>query len=296
MPFIVAGGHRLEYVWIAGAPDALPPAATDRDASEHDATAGDAARPDAATRDAPVIVFLHEGLGSLSMWKDFPSRLCAAAGCRGLLYSRHGYGRSDPLEGPRTPRFMHDEATIALPELLDQLDVDSPILFGHSDGGSIALLHAALAKRPVRALIVMAPHVLVEDLSIASIAAAKRAYETTDLRARLARYHDDPDSAFRGWNDIWLHPHFRDWNIEDALPAIRCPILAMQGIDDEYGTMEQVDRIARGAVNTHVALLKIPGCGHSPHRDRPAEVIRAAGRFIVEAASRRDDAHGAEAR
>ena len=152
---------------------------------------------------------------------------------------------------------MHDEARHALPELLDQLRIDDPVLFGHSDGGSIALLHAGLTSRAVDALIVMAPHVLVEDVSIMSIEAAKVAYETTDLRERLRRYHRDPDSAFRGWNDIWLNPEFRDWNIKDCLSGIRCPVLAIQGIDDEYGTMEQIDRIARGAVNTHVELLKL---------------------------------------
>ena len=244
MPEVAAGGYRIEYEWI-----------------------------DAQRSDAPVIVFLHEGLGSVAMWKDFPARLCEATACRGLVYSRYGYGRSDPLERPRDPRFMHDEATIALPQFLDQLDVRSPILFGHSDGGSIALLHAAMSGRAVSAVIVMAPHVFVEDLSITSIEAAKHAYETTDLRSRLARYHDDPDSAFRGWNEIWLHPDFRAWNIEDALPRIHCPILAMQGVDDEYGTMEQIDRIARGATNTHVALVRIPDCGHSPHRDQPQRVI-----------------------
>ena len=244
MPEVAAGGYRIEYEWI-----------------------------DAQRSDAPVIVFLHEGLGSVAMWKDFPARLCEATACRGLVYSRYGYGRSDPLERPRDPRFMHDEATIALTQCLDRLDVRSPILFGHSDGGSIALLHAALSGRAVSAAIVMAPHVFVEDLSITSIEAAKHAYETTDLRSRLARYHDDPDSAFRGWNEIWLHPDFRAWNIEDALPRIRCPILAMQGVDDEYGTMEQIDRIARGATNTHVALVRIPECGHSPHRDQPQRVI-----------------------
>jgi pimeloyl-ACP methyl ester carboxylesterase len=244
MPFVVAGDHRIEYEWIGS-----------------------------QRSDAPVIVFLHEGLGSVAMWKDFPARLCAVIGCRGLVYSRYGYGRSNPLERPRAQRFMHDEATITLPQLLDQLEIHSPILFGHSDGGSIALLHAALADRPVRAAIVVAPHVFVEDLSITSIEAAKHAYEMTDLRARLARYHDDPDSAFRGWNDIWLHPDFRTWNIEDVLPRIRCPILAMQGVDDEYGTMEQIERIARGATHSGVALVRIPDCGHSPHRDQPQCVI-----------------------
>ena len=175
---------------------------------------------------------------------------------------------------------MHDEARHALPELLDALAIERPVLLGHSDGGSIALLHAALTRRPVRALIVLAPHVLVEDVSIASIAAAKVTYETTDWREKLRRHHDDPDSAFRGWNDIWLNPDFRAWNIEDCLPRIDAPILAIQGEDDEYGTMEQVDRIARGAVNARVELVKLAQCGHSPHRDQPELVIAAARRFL----------------
>ena len=252
MPFIVAGGHRLEYELIA---------------------------PERAA--ARWLVFLHEGLGSIAMWKDFPRRLCNATGSRGLVYSRYGYGRSDPLAAPRRPDFMHDEAQHALPGLLDQLQIEEPVLVGHSDGGSIALLHAALTERPVAALVVMAPHVFVEDLSIASIAEAKRAYETTDLRQRLGRYHDDPDSAFRGWNDIWLHPEFRSANMEDCLPRICCPILAIQGFEDQYGTMEQIDRIARGAMNVRVGLLKLAHCGHSPHRDQPDAVLAAAGQFIA---------------
>jgi len=258
MPFAEAAGHRLEYELID--------------------------RERLSTSNSRWIVFLHEGLGSVAMWRDFPQRMCAATGSRGLVYSRHGYGRSEPLfdwkNEPRRVDFMHDEATHALPELLDILEIHQPVLLGHSDGGSIALLHAALTQRPVEALIVMAPHVLVEDVSIRSIEAAKVTYETTDLRDKLRRYHDDPDSAFRGWNDIWLDPEFRSWNIEECLPAIRCPILAIQGIDDEYGTMQQIDRIASGAVNTRVELVKLANCGHSPHRDQPAAVIEAAGRFL----------------
>jgi len=214
------------------------------------------------------------------MWKEFPRELCDATGARGLVYSRYGYGKSTPLAESRRPDFMHDEALRTLPGLLDELEIDRPVLIGHSDGGTIALLHAGSSGRQVEALIVMAPHIFVEDLSIASIAAAKRTYETTDLRERLARYHDDPDSAFRGWNDIWLKPEFRDMNIEDCLPRIRCRILAIQGVGDEYGTMEQIDRIARGAVNARVELLKLAECGHSPHRDQPAAVIAAAQSFL----------------
>ena len=233
--------------------------------------AGDAA--------APLMIFLHEGLGSVSMWRDFPQRLCAAAGCRGLVYSRPGYGRSTP----RAPNerwlndFMHRQAFEVLPALLQALDVKQPPwLFGHSDGGSIALLHAT--KFPVAGTIVMAPHILVEDLSVVSIEKARSAYEQTDLRQRLARHHDDPDSAFWGWNGIWLDPAFRAWTIEAEVAAIRGPLLAMQGLDDEYGTLEQIRGIARRLPQAQ--LLEIPSCGHSPHRDQPQAVIDAAVAFV----------------
>ena len=226
---------------------------------------------------------LHEGLGSVSMWRDFPRQVAAATGRDVLVYSRHGYGRSAPSAGPRSFRFMHDEALVVLPQLLDALGVRRPILLGHSDGGSIALVYAGGSGRDVAGLVLLAPHVMVEDLSVASIAAAREAYDGGDLRARLARHHDDVDGAFRGWNDVWLSPGFRGWTIEEYLPRVACPVLAIQGEDDEYGTMEQVDRIARGAAD--VELLKLPGCGHSPHRDRPEEVLEAITRFVARIAS-----------
>jgi pimeloyl-ACP methyl ester carboxylesterase len=232
---------------------------------------------------APLLVFLHEGLGSLSMWKDFPAQLCAAAGCRGLVYSRPGYGRSTPRAPDErwAPDFMHHQADVVLPALLQALDVTTPPwLFGHSDGGSIALLHAAHHARRVAGAIVVAPHIFVEDVSIASIAQARLAYRETDLRQRLSRYHDDPDSAFWGWNDIWLAPDFRAWNIECELSAIACPLLAVQGVDDEYGTLAQVRDIARHVPQARV--LEMPACGHSPHRDQPAALIAAAAAFIAE--------------
>ena len=234
--------------------------------------------------DRPLLVFLHEGLGSVSMWRDFPARLCKAANLRGLVYSRPGYGRSTPRAADEhwAPDFMHRQAHDVLPALLEALGVDTaqdpPWLFGHSDGGSIALLHAARWPTRVAGAIVLAPHILVEDLSIASIAKARTAYETTDLRQRLARHHDDPDSAFRGWNDIWLHPDFRAWNIERELAPITCPLLAVQGLDDEYGTLEQIRGIARRLRQTQ--QLELPACGHSPHKDQPAALIEAAARFI----------------
>jgi pimeloyl-ACP methyl ester carboxylesterase len=231
----------------------------------------------AGAAERPVLVFLHEGLGSVSMWRDFPARVAHATGCDAIVYSRLGYGRSDPIAAPREVRYMHDEALAALPALLGAVGVRRPLLVGHSDGASIALIHAG-AGHPVAGLVLLAPHVMVEDLSIASIAAAKVAYESGDLRARLARHHDDVDGAFRGWNDIWLHPDFRAWNIEGYLSGIRCPVLAIQGADDEYGTMEQVRRIERQAPD--VDVLALADCRHSPHRDQPGAVVDAIVRFV----------------
>ena len=233
---------------------------------------------------APLIVFLHEGLGSVTMWKDFPQRLCDAAGCRGLVYSRPGYGRSTPRAAgePLGIDFMHQQACQVLPALLDALGVDAcvdrPWLLGHSDGGSIALLYAAMYPDQIAGAIVLAPHILVEDLSVNSIKKVRRAYHETDLQQRLARHHDHPDSAFWGWNDIWLRPDFRRWSIEAEISAIRCPLLAVQGLDDEYGTLEQIDGIARRA--PHTELLKLANCGHSPHRDQTEALVAAAANFI----------------
>ncbi len=249
MAFVDAGGHRLEYERI-----------------------------DVGGRLRPALVLLHEGLGSVAMWRDFPSRLAHATGCDALVYSRYGYGKSDPLTAPREVRYMHDEALSVLPELLDELAIARPILVGHSDGGSIALIHAGTRIRPVAAVVTLAAHVLVEDISVQSIAAAKVAYETTDLRTKLARYHADVESAFWGWNRIWLHPEFRAWNIEAYLPAIACPVLAIQGEDDEYGTMEQMRRI--GALVPDVELLELEDCRHSPHKDQPQTTLDAITRFV----------------
>jgi pimeloyl-ACP methyl ester carboxylesterase len=227
----------------------------------------------------PTVVFLHEGLGSIALWKDFPERFCRAGGLRGLVYSRNGYGRSTPR--PHEERwpvdFMHRQAWRVLPALLAGLGIERPWLFGHSDGGSIALLHAA--RFPVSGLVVAAPHIMVEELSVASIAEARTAYLQGGLRERLARYHDDIDSAFWGWNDIWLDPAFRAWDIREHLAAIDAPILAVQGEDDEYGTLEQIHGIARLAPQTR--LLVLPDCGHSPHRDQPGKLIDEATRFMI---------------
>jgi pimeloyl-ACP methyl ester carboxylesterase len=232
---------------------------------------------------APLIVFLHEGLGSLAMWRGFPAALCDAAGARGLVYSRPGYGRSTPRSAQEAwgLDFMHRQAHEVLPALLRALGIDEPIwLFGHSDGGSIALLYAARFPDRVVGAIVAAPHILVEDVSIRSIARARTAYRETDLRARLAKHHDDPDSAFWGWNDIWLHPPFRQWSIEREIESVTCPLLAVQGIDDEYGTLEQIRGIARRLPKTR--LLEMANCGHSPHRDQPDRLIAACVAFIQE--------------
>jgi pimeloyl-ACP methyl ester carboxylesterase len=247
--FITVRGHRLEYERIAS-----------------------------ADAEAPTLVFLHEGLGSLSLWRDFPRQVAAATGHPALVYSRYGYGQSDPITEPRRVDFMHEEGLDTLPALFDQLAIDRPILFGHSDGASIALLYAGGTGRAVTGLILMAPHLFVEDVCIKSIETARETYATTDLREKLARYHANPDSAFRGWNDIWLHPDFPQWNIEPYVPPIGAPILAIQGENDEYGTMEQIERLARLATQTE--LLKLPNCRHSPHRDQPQAVLDAAARFI----------------
>lgn len=229
----------------------------------------------------PLIVFLHEGLGSLAMWKNFPDRLCAAVGARGLVFSRPGYGRSTPRPSEEVwdVDFMHQQAYEILPQLLDALEVEQPVwLFGHSDGGSIALLHAGKHPERVAGLVLLAPHIFVEDITVQNIERAKVDYEAGGLRAGLAKYHDDPDSAFWGWNRIWLHPPFRRWNITDELSDIRCPILAIQGLEDAYGTLAQIRGIAESVPATQ--LLEIRHCGHSPHRDQPDQVITATRTFI----------------
>jgi pimeloyl-ACP methyl ester carboxylesterase len=218
------------------------------------------------------------------MWRDFPQRLCAAAGCRGLVYSRPGYGRSTPR--PPGERwgvdFMHSQAYELLPALRGALRIEQPAwLLGHSDGGSIALLHGAQHPEAVAGLVLMAPHLFVEDLSVSSIERTRELFRTTELAQRLARHHDDVGSAFWGWNDIWLDPAFRSWNIEAEVARIRCPVLAIQGIDDEYGTLEQIHRIRRQLPAAQ--LLELPDCGHSPHRDQPERVLAATVDFVAAA-------------
>jgi pimeloyl-ACP methyl ester carboxylesterase len=227
---------------------------------------------------SPELVFLHEGLGSVSHWKDFPARVAAATGRPVTVYSRYGSGRSELLTGARGVRYMHDEALHALPDLLAQLGIESPILVGHSDGASIALIYAGAHDR-VRGLVVLAPHVFVEDLSVASIAEAKVKFETTNLSEKLARHHHDAARTFWGWNNIWLHPEFRKWNIEEYLPRIKCPILAIQGLEDPYGTMAQVEAIERQSGGP-VEVVRLADCRHSPQRNQPEATLEAIVKFV----------------
>ncbi|HEX7054245.1 MAG TPA: alpha/beta hydrolase [Burkholderiales bacterium] len=243
MPFATAAGHRLAYEWLGEA------------------------------KDGPTLVFLHEGLGSIRQWRDFPARVAEATGCRALVYDRYGYGQSDVLaEERRDVHFMHHEALEALPQLLQQLQVEEPLLIGHSDGASIALIHAG-GGHAVRGVVAMAPHVFIEPVCLASIRKAEETFRTTDLPARLGKYHRDARKTFYGWADVWLDPDFERWDIrDDFLPRVACPVLAIQGYDDEYGTMAQLDEIAR-CVKGPCELLKLERCGHAPFRDQPQQVL-----------------------
>jgi len=250
MPHLEAAGHSLRYERIEG-------------------EAG-----------KPVLVFLHEGLGSIRQWREFPAKVCAATGCAGLVYDRYGYGQSDVLAEPRrTVRFMHDEGLVSLPEILSTLQIGNPILIGHSDGASIALIHAG-SGRAVRGVVAMAPHVFIEPLCLESIDKAKAGFETTDLAARLGRYHKDARKTFYGWADVWLDPEFKRWDIrDDFLPNVRCPVLAIQGHDDEYGTMEQLEEIKRRVAGP-CELMKLDQCGHAAFRDQPEIVTAKVAAFV----------------
>lgn len=231
---------------------------------------------------APLLVFLHEGLGSVSMWKDWPEQVCKAANCRGLVFSRYGYGQSTPrpLAQPRSSDYLHIEAEQALPALFNALGLENeyPVLFGHSDGGSIALLYAAMYPERVKGIAVAAPHIFVEDITIKGIQVARELYLATDLEQKLGRYHRDPASVFWSWNDTWLKPEFRDWNIEALVPQIRCPILAIQGEGDEYGSLEQIHGIKRLAPQTELCILS--KCGHIPQRDQAERVTQELTEFL----------------
>ncbi len=249
MPFAAVNGRQIEYRMIPG----------------------DLARP--------TLVFLHEGLGCVTLWRDFPDKVAAGLGARALIYSRFGYGQSDGLLARNTLRFMHDEALDILPALLDRLGIERPLLIGHSDGASIALIHAAASGRPVHGLVLMAPHVFIEAICLESIARIRDTYLGTDLKQRLAKYHAHVDDAFLGWADTWLLPEFRSWSIEDLLPAVTRPMLLIQGRDDEYGTLAQLDRI-EARVKGPTSRLVLADCGHSPQRDQEAAVIEAIAAFV----------------
>jgi pimeloyl-ACP methyl ester carboxylesterase len=223
----------------------------------------------------PVLVFLHEGLGSVGQWRDFPARLSRATTLGAFVYSRAGYGASDPAPMPRPVTYMHEEA-LKLREILEAANIRDPILVGHSDGASIAILYAG--EHACRGLILEAPHVFTEEQGLRSIEKAREAYQKGDLRARLSRWHQNVDAAFWGWNGPWLHPDFRAWNIEASLPAIDAPILVLQGGKDEYGTRAQVDAIARKARKVETLLLD--NCGHAPHKDEPEATLQAMTRFV----------------
>lgn len=247
----VVGGRKIEAAWHGPAPD-----------------------------QAPTLVLLHEGLGCVAMWRDFPEKLAQRTGYGVLAYSRPGYGKSDPVPLPRPLTYMHDEAFDVLPAVLDQAKIEKAILVGHSDGASIATIYAGGRQDfRVRGLALMAPHFFCEDISVASIAEAKGAYEKTDLRERLARYHgDNVDVAFWGWNRAWLNPDFRHWNIAEYLPTVRVPMLIIQGRDDQYGTAAQIEA-ARAEAYCPVEVLALDNCRHSPQIDRPDATIDAIAEF-----------------
>ncbi len=234
---------------------------------------------EAREESAPTIVMLHEGLGSIALWKDFPQRLAKCTGCGVLVYSRYGHGNSDRLLEKRPVSFMHHEAQVVLPGLLSAFGIARPILLGHSDGGSIALIYAGTFPKSPRALILEAPHVFVEDLGVESIAAATVSFQATDFREKLARYHAHVDETFWGWNDIWLDPAFRSWNIESFLDSIRCPILCIQGEQDEYGTPAQVQAVASRVPDTEIVMLG--DCRHSPHRDQREKTLDLIRDFVA---------------
>lgn len=261
MPFATAGGHKLHYEWIGPGPE-----------------------------EAPTVVILHEGLGSVEMWKDFPQKVQEATGLGVMVYSRRGYGKSEPFHDyPREVNYMTAEAQRDLHDLLNELGITRPILLGHSDGASISIIYAGsdLAPKPL-GIILMAPHVFVEQVTTNSIAQARVAYETANLKQGLGKYHDDVDSAFYGWNTIWLLPQFiNDWNIEEYVDRIDCQITVIQGEDDEYGTAKQLDSIkAHSGGKAEIVLL--PDCKHSPHRDQPEKTMEAVLKHVEAVAGKAD--------
>jgi pimeloyl-ACP methyl ester carboxylesterase len=248
---VTAVGHRLEYRTIP------------------------AARPG-----LPVLVFLHEGLGSRDLWRDWPDRVAERTGCAALLYSRYGFGKSDPLTARRGPEYLEVEALEALPEVLAHFGIERPVLIGHSDGGTIALIHAAAGRWPVRGMVIMAPHIFVEEVTLEGIRQAKAAFTAGGLRRKLAPWHTDVDATFSGWADVWLTAEFHDWNIEPQLSGITCPVLLVQGELDQYGSPEQVHATAR-RVSGPAEVMLIPECGHAPHVEQEELVLGAIERFVA---------------
>ena len=248
--FLTIGGSDLEFRWIGPQP-----------------------------ADAPTIVMLHEGLGSANLWGDFPEKLQAATGAGIFLYSRAGYGASTPVKLPRPIDYMHREALDVLPKLLDAIGFRRGLLLGHSDGASIAAIYAGSHQdHRVEGIAMIAPHFIVEDISVTSIAQIRDAYTTTNLKEKLSRWHKDVDSAFHGWNGAWLDPDFRSWDISEYLAYIRVPVAILQGVDDQYGTMRQVE-IAREECYCPVDVTVIPGAGHQPHREAPGPTLDAISEF-----------------
>jgi pimeloyl-ACP methyl ester carboxylesterase len=242
-------------------------------------------------QEAATIVMLHEGLGSAGLWGDFPEKLQAATGAGVFLYSRAGYGASTPIKLPRAVDYMHTEALDVVPKLLDQIGFRRGLLLGHSDGASIAAIYAGSHQdHRVEGVVMIAPHFVVEDISVASIADIKVAYETTELKSKLARWHKDVDNAFYGWNGAWLNPAFREWDISEYLAYIRVPVAILQGADDQYGTMRQIE-IAQDECYCPVDVTILPGAGHQPHREAPGATLAAVQEF-AKAVLRADDSQG----
>ena len=230
---------------------------------------------------APTIMMLHEGLGCVDLWRDFPRKLAEATRYGVFTYSRRGYGASDPAELPRPVDYMTREAVEVLPEVLGAIGFTEGILLGHSDGASIAAIYAgSIQDHRVRGLVLMAPHFFTEPMGLAAIAKAREAYETGDLRARLSKYHANVDNAFRGWNDAWLNPEFRDWNVADAIDYLRIPVLAVQGRDDQYGTLAQVEELESRSY-APVDTMILDDCRHSPHLDQPGQVVAGIAEFCA---------------
>lgn len=248
--FVSVEGSRLEYSWHGLAP-----------------------------AHAPTLVFLHEGLGCVSRWRSFPADLCNRLECGALVYSRCGHGRSDALNGPRDVTFMHEEATAVLPQLLDIFEIRRPILVGHSEGASIALIYAGSGGDPF-GLILEAPHVFVEESTVTRIAEMRDQYRSTDLRTKLARHHGtNVDTLFQYWTDVWLRPDFRQWNIEAYLPDVKCHTLVIQGKQDDYGTDRQVNTIV-AVLGGRCEGIMLDDCGHAPHIDQRETVEDLMVRFV----------------